>query len=151
MKSNLKSNPEFNTKFNPKLKHSLSVFSSWAITVFTLGISWGTAIAPTVAAPNWQYVGTSDEYKYYIDTNSLTNRDNNRLLWLHVIFPKIQPNGGTGATHYISVNCQQRTMSIYQSILYNSENQEISKRERGATGTTITVNGNPPGWNLICQ
>jgi hypothetical protein len=147
----MKSKPKSKPKFDIKLKHSLSGFPSWAITVFTLGISWGTAITPTIAAPNWQYVGTSDEYKYYIDTNSLSNRDNNRLLWLHVIFPKVQANGGTGATHYISVNCQQRTMSIYQSILYNSENQEISKREQGPMGTTIAVNGNPPGWNLICK
>ena len=92
-----------------------------------------------------------NEYKYYLDTNSLTTRENNRLLWLHVIFPRIQPNGGTAATHYISVNCQKRTMNIYQSILYNSDNQEISKREQGSEGTTVTVNGNPPGWELICK
>jgi len=128
---------------------------SWAATVFSCGLGWGlswtTVIAPTVAAPNWQYVGAVNEYRYYLDTNSLITRENNRLVWLHVIFPRIQANGGTGATHYISVNCQKRTMNIYQSILYNSDNQEISKREQGSEGTTVAVNGNPPGWELICK
>jgi hypothetical protein len=128
---------------------------SWAATIFSCGLgcglAWTNMIAPSVAAPNWQYVGVVNEYKYYLDTNSLATRENNRLLWLHVIFPRIQPNGGTAATHYISVNCQKRTMNIYQSILYNSDNQEISKREQGSEGTTVTVNGNPPGWELICK
>ncbi len=132
-----------------QLKRSL--LPHWATAVFALGISWVNITAPTAAAPNWQYVGTADEYQYYIDMNSLTNQDYHRLLWLHVVFPKVQPNGGTSATHYISVNCQKRTMNIYQSILYNSDNQEISKREQEPGGTAINVNGSPPGWGLICK